>query len=201
VGVICARDLLGYQPRRLVVPQDTPLPEKVAESFRKLKVVAADLNKASGDLVKPIAALDEKLQRLNLGISTWVTMHGGDSEDGENYWFVELGYAKVGPTWGIAIRERSGSHIEPSEARETWLFANAPRVHRVDAVDELASLLEKLIAAAAETTQKLREKIAAAQQVAEAFGEPRVTAEAQARALSGATAGDAAAALLKGLRK
>jgi hypothetical protein len=101
-----------------------------------------------------------------------VKIKGGDSENGENWWFLELGYAKVARAWGIAIRERAGCYLDESESGETWLFANAPRIHRVAAVDKLPDLLAKLIEDASETAKKLREKMTAAKEVVAAFGEP-----------------------------
>jgi hypothetical protein len=152
--------------------ENESLPERVALSFLQLKAISEQLNAVSGELGKTITLLDEKLQRLNLGVPAWVKVRGGDSDSGENYWLLELGYAKVARNWGIAIRERSGSYLDASESGETWLFPNAPRVHRVAAVDKLPDLLAKLTLDATETAQQLREKIVAAQEVVAAFGEP-----------------------------
>ena len=164
--------------------EETPIPDKVAESFRQLKAVAGELNTVSGELGKPIAALDEALKRLNLGVSAWVKIRGGDSEDGENYWLLELGYAKVASSWGIAVRERRGCYTDETERGESWLFDNAPRHFRIEAVDLLPDLLAKLTTDASETTKRLKEKIGKAQQIAAAVGEPRVTARDAARALA-----------------
>lgn len=180
--------------------EDTPTTDRVADSFQQLKAVAAELNAVSGELGKYIAALDEGLQRLNLGVQAWVTIREFEERDG-NYWRLQLGYAKVHRTWGIALSEVRGSYTDESCDEETWLFANAPRPHRVDAVDKLPDLLSTLIELARKTSAELREKIAKAQQIAAAFRAPRPSAAAQARALEETTAGDAARALLKAQRK
>jgi hypothetical protein len=180
--------------------EDAPLPEKVAHSFQQLKAVAGQLNAASGDLGKPIAALEEALKRLNLGVPAWVKIRGDNDQHG-NYDYLDLGYAKVGSTWGIALRERYGNEYLEGESGETWLFANAPRVYRIAAVDKLPDLLAQLTEDARETTERLREKIAKAQEIASAFGEARVTGGAQARTLEGVTASDAARALARAQRR
>ncbi len=178
---------------------DAALPEKVANSFQQLKAIAAQLNDVSRELGKQIAALDQTLQFLNLGVPTWVLIRGGDSDDGQTYWLLELGYAKVGSTWGVAVREREGAYRDDSERGDLWLFANAPRVFRAEAVDKLPDLLEQLIKEATKTTGSLRAKVSKANQIVKAFSEPpKVTAGMQRQALSGADiAGDVARAVLK----
>jgi prefoldin subunit 5 len=163
---------------------DTPLPDKVAHAYEQLKAAAAELNAVSGELGNQIAKIEETLQRLNIGVSTWVQIRGGDSDDRENYWFLEVGYAKVNSTWGVALRTRRGSYLLEEERTDPWLFGNAPRPYRAEAVDKLPELLAELTAAATKTTSQLREKVGTAQQIAKAFG-PKGTAAMQARALSG----------------
>ena len=180
--------------------EDTPLPEQVSNSFQQLKAVAAQLNAVSAELGKPIAHLEEALKRLNIGVATWVKIRGGSDQDG-SYYFLEVGYAKVGSSWGFAVRERRGNEFDELEGGETWLFPNAPRVHRIEAVDKLPELLSQLTKEASETTEKLREKIAKAQQIASAFAEHHTTTGAKARTFEGKTGKDAALALLNDKRK
>lgn len=164
--------------------EDTPTPEKISQAFRDLKVAAAELNAVSDELGKPVSAIDLALKRLNLGVSAWVKVRGGDSPDGEDYWYLELGYTKLRSTWGIAVRERHGSYLDESVSGDTWLFSEAPRAFRLEAVDKLPELLAKLIEDANETTKKLRDKIGKAQQIAAALSEPRFSSRDAARALA-----------------
>lgn len=161
---------------------DAPLPEKVAHAYELLQAAAADLNAVSGELGKPISKIEETLQRLNLGVSTWVPIRGGDSDDGDTFWFLEVGYAKISNRWGVAIRTRRGSYSLEEEHTDPWLFENAPRRFRGEAVSKLPELLTELTNAATKTRDELRERVGEAQQIAKAFG-PKVTAGAQARAL------------------
>jgi hypothetical protein len=143
------------------------LSERVSESFKKLSASATQLNAISDELGKSISALDESLRQLNLGVSTWVAVHGnGNSATGE-FWEQGIGYAKVRGRWGIALRTVEGSRIDPGFDRvEEWLFNDAPRAMRVDSVSKLPDLLEKLVEVAGETTEKIRAKIAEAEIVA-----------------------------------
>jgi hypothetical protein len=209
VGVleyVAVRDgRFGLYARGRHAVSDDPLPDNVAQSFLQLKAAAAQLNTVSDELGKPIAALDQALKRLNLGVGAWVPVWGGDGDHGETYWYVELGYDKIGSTWGIAIRERSGEHGDPEGERcDQWLFPNAPRKWRADAIEKLPMLLETLATTAAETTEKLRARIAKAQEIATSFREPRVTVADQARALAGMTGitgGDAHRAMRDAITK
>jgi hypothetical protein len=150
---------------------DGSLPAKVSASFQQLKAAATQLNAISDKLGKSISALDAALQRFNLGVETWVRISTYSEDDG-NYYFREIGYAKVGPKWGIALRTRQG-HAEYPEGEhlEQWLFNDAPRALRVDAVDKLPELLEGLVKTASTTTEKIKDKIDLAQQVVAAIAD------------------------------
>jgi len=150
---------------------DEPLPKDVSTSFQRLVVAASNLNVVSDELGKPIETIDGALKRLNLGVATWVEFN--DLERGGGWHeFSDLGYAKVGQKWGIALRTREGHDFEePSEHKiEEWLFNDAPRRLRIRAVDHLPELLDALTEATNKTAVKLRAKIGQVQQVVAAMG-------------------------------
>ncbi len=142
-------------------PSDYTLVQRVTDSFTRLSLAAKDLNKASDELGKAIGAIDSVLQMLNLGVPTWVKIHGGeDPYNGDEYWYRDLGYAKVGNRWGIALCTRKGYNSDPDmEESESWLFNDAPRWLRVEGIHKIPDLLEQLIKNTAETTQKIKGKI------------------------------------------
>ena len=156
--------------------EDDPLPTKVSDSFQQLKAAAAQLNAVSDELGKPISALDAALQRLNLGVVTWVEIAGNFDGNTGDYWAREIGYAKLGSKWGIALRTRSGNAQDPDdEYGESWLFNDAPRALRVEAVDKLPEFLAELVKAANKTADEIKGKIGSAQQVVSAIVPPRPT--------------------------
>jgi hypothetical protein len=146
--------------------KDLPLPERVSNSFKQLTLAAADLNSASNELGQAISAIDAALQKLNLGVPTWVTFSSNDSED-HDFWHNDVGYAKVGTKWGIALRAVSGNYNWPDDAEvESWLFNEAPRRLRIEGIAKIPDLLEALIKVSEETTEKIRTKTTHAKQLA-----------------------------------
>ena len=90
--------------------------------------------------------------------------------DDQSYSQFDLGYDKVGKTWGIAIRIEEGYDHAPEDAHiDWWLFNEAPRDRRIRAVDKIPDLLEQLIKDAQATSRSVREKAAQAKQLAEAL--------------------------------
>ncbi len=160
-------------------PSDYALTERVQASFTQLSSAAKDLNKASNELGQAITAIDNVLQRLNLGVPTWVKIHGGeDPYTGMGYWSRDVGYAKVGNKWGIALRTVEGDRNFPDEEQcESWLFNDAPRWLRIEGIEKIPDLLEALIKNTEETTQRIKSKIDQANQlagaIAEAAGKPK----------------------------
>lgn len=148
------------------------VPPDINHAFLELKAAAKELNEFSDQLGKPVTALEALLKPLNLGISAWHRLVRHDDETGSgDYWFRDLGYAKVDRKWGIALREGSGD-ASGEEDCEAWLFNDAPRRLRVEAIDHLPALIQKLTAEAKDTSRKVRGKIDAAQKVVAAVAGP-----------------------------
>jgi len=146
------------------------LTQRVQSSYRQLAVAATTLNAASDELGKSIEELDSALKNLNLGIPSWVTFSTGDSPDGVYYSYDQVGYAKIGGKWGIAIRSVSGNEYQREhDDVDAWLFNDAPRVLRVQAIGSIPDLLDQLTKDATEATTKVNEKAEQARQLATAI--------------------------------
>lgn len=151
--------------------QDSVPPNTVATSFLKLRAVAQELNRVSDELGTFITELEGVLKDLQLGVPTWVKVSGEVDHESESFWFREIGYARVGAKWGLAVRTRSGDYTDPAtEECEQWLFNDAPRALRIEAVDKLPELLEGMIKEASSTAQKIKSKIGRVQQVVTEVG-------------------------------
>jgi hypothetical protein len=147
------------------------LSERVASSYKQLSAVASDLNAVSDELGKSIAELDAALKTLNLGVTVWAAIRsgGGDEYCQTWHWSEEIGYAKIGGKWGIALRTVNGDHQYPDDDTvESWLFNDAPRSLRLSAIGNIPALLENLSKEAAETTKQIRSQLSEAQEVAAA---------------------------------
>lgn len=139
--------------------------ERLASAYKRLAASAEVLSTASDEFAKPISQLDEALKKLDLGLLTWERVSGGQDDD--SYWRRDVGYARIGRTWGLAIRKINGNHAYPDdETIEQWLFNEAPRSYRIEALDKLPDLLEELIKNSDKTAKKLKEKAVEAQELA-----------------------------------
>ena len=151
--------------------EDSSFSERVSSSYRQLSLAASHLNLVSDELGKSIAVLDAALKKLNLGISTWSRLDRWEDAFG-NYSSRYLGYAKVNNRWGIALRMVTGNNTTPEDATvEEWLFNDAPRALRIEAVEKLPDLFENLIKEADITIRKVKAQTLSARQLASALGE------------------------------
>ncbi|MEK6372552.1 MAG: hypothetical protein AABO58_07625 [Acidobacteriota bacterium] len=130
-------------------------PTELAESFQRLAESAVRLNKASDHLSKAIAPIETVLKKLNLGISKWYEFAKSADREGA-YETKEIGYAKIGGRWCIALAERSGHSSAPdSEEYAAWAFSDAPRQLRIRAVKEIPKLIDALVAETDKVTTAL----------------------------------------------
>ena len=157
---------------------DGSFSERVSSSYRQLSLAASHLNLVSDELGKSISVLDAALKKLNLGISTWSRLDRWEDALG-NYSTRYLGYAKVNNRWGIALRTVAGNNTQPEEATvEEWLFNEAPRSLRIEAVEKLPDLFDNLIKEADLAIRKVKAQSLSARQLASALG-GSTTAEAR----------------------
>lgn len=137
----------------------TDLADRIASAFDELATAANNLNAVSDELSRSVSNLDNALKKLNLGVSTWVRLSRTEDSHGA-FALKELGYAKVGGRWGLALRTVAGHGLGADlEEREEWLFNDAPRPLRVQAIDMIPELLERLVRDARNTTRAISRKI------------------------------------------
>jgi hypothetical protein len=142
-------------------------------SFSKLQLVASNLNQVSDGLRDAVAQIDVAIKDLNLGCSVWVIVTHHSDPDTEFFRNEDLGYAKVGGKWGIALRTVSGRLGDESEDVEQWLFNDAPRSLRISGIEKLPQLLERLAEDATAAAEKVRGSLAVAQDFVAAISTAR----------------------------
>jgi len=143
---------------------------KVQTSYQKLAAAAATLNAASNELGIVIADLDAAIKSLNLGISSWLNINNWTDEDGDGWNTDQMGYARIGGKWGIALRKLSGSNRSGEEIVDgEWLFNDAPRALRMDAIGKIPDFLENLAKDADEMTKRVNERLKESQALAKAI--------------------------------
>jgi hypothetical protein len=145
------------------------LAEIVQASYLQLSSVASDLNTVSDQLGKSVAEIDLALKKLNLGISVWVNVTHWQDDQSFDFYDQEIGYAKVESKWGLSLKTVSGNSNYPDQDRvEQWSFNDGPRQLRLSAIEKLPELLTTLSKEAIVTTEKIKQKLAEAQEVATA---------------------------------
>jgi hypothetical protein len=137
--------------------KDIPPSEQASAFLKQIVTSSKTLNTASDELGVSISTLDKVLQKLNLGIPSWVRISGEDEDNGP-YDLKLIGYAKVGNVWGIALRTMNGhNHYPEDHHEETWLFNDAPRSLRIEALPRLPELFNQLLRDVDLATKRVKE--------------------------------------------
>jgi hypothetical protein len=146
------------------------LSERVTNSFLQLTSVASELNAISDELGNSIADIDAALKKLNVGITVWETISdgSGNPDIGDStHWSEDIGYAKIKGKWGICLRRVDGDFSDPDRDEvESWLFSDAPRVLRLEAIEKIPDLLEKLSKEAIKVTDQIKDRLTDVREVA-----------------------------------
>jgi hypothetical protein len=138
-------------------PKVPPL-DRISASFKELADSAVRLNSVSDELGNAIRPIDAALKKLNLGVAAWYS-YVDSADPGGDFWRRRIGYARVGPKWGLALSTVAGNdHSGEDTYVEEWLFNDAPRWMRVEAVDHIPDLLEILVKNANKTAEDIQKK-------------------------------------------
>jgi hypothetical protein len=153
----------------MAIKRPAPPSERISASlFKDLADSAARLNSGSDDLAKAIRPIDAALKKLNLGVSAWYTYRGSEEPDSDgNYSYRRIGYAKMGGKWGLALSSGSGNVQAEADNYEVWLFNDAPRLMRLEAIDCIPDLLEQLVKESNKVAEDLQKKAGLARELAE----------------------------------
>src|SRR5262245_40836862 len=151
--------------------KDDSLTFRVSASYKQLSNAANDLNAVSDELGKFIGALDAALRKLNLGIPSWLRLDSREDGSG-NYIKRDLGYAKIGNRWGIALRSMTGNHNTPDVSNsEEWLFNDAPRSLRIEAIEKLPDLFDHMVKEVDVATKQIKSRTEQAEHLAHVLSE------------------------------
>lgn len=142
-------------------------PDRITAAIGKLTASAKTINDVSDELAAPIRAIEQALERLNIGVACWTTISAGS--EAWDYWSHDVGYTSGRDGWFLAIRTVKGDERVPErETEDVWAFNDAPRWLRTKAVDKLPDLIEALVEATNAAAKRLAEKVASAQEIATA---------------------------------
>jgi hypothetical protein len=141
---------------------------RVKESYRQLSAVASSINSASDRLGSSIAPLETGIRKLGLDVSSWVVFNEWHSEDRLEHSVEEIGYTRVGRTWGLAIRVRVGD-VANDEESQIWPFNEAPRTMRARSIEKIPDLLEQLVKDAARVEADIVSQVETVEELGEAI--------------------------------
>jgi hypothetical protein len=160
--------------------------EKIQKHFQALTGISSSLNTASDELTQAVGLLDEALKKLNIGLSVWVIFRDRtDDNSGGLYDVDEIGYSKINGTWGITIQHVWGdASIDRHHSEGPWLFHDASREMRIQAVDKLPELVEELSKVAIDTHKKIQEKTKQVRDLADAIRGESANRKVVARGVS-----------------
>lgn len=162
------------------IKRSVPPSERISASlFKDLADSSLRLNSSSDELSKAIRPIDAALKKLNLGVSAWYAYRGSDPDQEGNYSFRRIGYAKVGGKWGLALSTDSGNAYDESDNYEQWLFNDAPRSMRIEALEYIPDLLEQLVKESNKVAEDLQKKAKHAHELAEKISALSATTEVQ----------------------
>ena len=140
--------------------------DRISQSFKKLADSAVLLNLASDELGKAIEPIDAALKKLNLGVEEWYQYRGDSDSESGDYWGRRIGYARMGRKWGLALEVTSGNEYAQEGSSETWLFNDAPSWMRIEALDHIPELLERLVKKANKVAEEILKKSEQARELA-----------------------------------
>lgn len=133
----------------------------------RIQEVSQALANESDQLNADIEAVEHALSRLKLGVRAEQVMVSDDEG-----WARSLVYGKDGKTWRLLLQSGTGD-----EDDEVVALINASRELRLRALEFLPALLEKLLAAADNELQRVRQTRGIAREFAAAITPQSRTAE------------------------
>lgn len=133
---------------------------KLQTHFQALSEISSSLNTASDVFARAITCVDQALNKLNVGLTVWVTFRARDVEETElEYDEDQVGYTKIRGKWGLALRRVWGNSLAEEHAAEgPWFFNDAPRELRLAAVDKIPEVAEQLGKEAFKFTREIQKK-------------------------------------------
>lgn len=132
----------------------------------ELNKSASELNAGTETVNSVLASAETKLAKMNLGFEVWVPDSLSSIQISEySYQDTELGFAKIGTDWSLAVRVREGKR-DPRSGDFDWYplpipgstrLLDASRRVRIKALQHIPELLEALKSKADGAAAAIRE--------------------------------------------
>src|SRR6476646_3208299 len=141
-----------------------------AELLKQLSVASEALNNVSDIFNEQIKIIEEAIASYNIGVSAWATAGLLEEEEyapnGELMGVIardiSVGYDRQGGKWCLL----ASSLCPEREGRIEWTLRDAPRDVRMEAINSIPKLLERLIEEAQKLTADVTKKTSEARMLA-----------------------------------
>ena len=145
---------------------------KLQKSLQELAGSADNLNALSDQLNNQVTDVESALNKMGIGLAANVNTETWSDESGEEYDVWRICYEKYSGKWGFTIEHLWGHESFPDDRSETWAFRDAPREHRLKAVEKIPDLMEALLKKSKEFASDISATMSFAQGLATAFSNP-----------------------------
>lgn len=144
--------------------------DRLQNSLQELTSSADKLNSLSDELNKQVSDVESAVNKIGIGLTANVNTETWSDERGEEYDIWRICYEKHAGKWGFTIEHLWGHEgFEDSAELETWAFKDAPREHRLRAVEKIPDLIDALIKKSKEFATDISTVMSYAQGLAAAF--------------------------------
>jgi len=129
--------------------------ERTVAAFKQLTEASQDKKSATHGLCEAVAALNDALEPLNIGVAAWHTIAAHTDSDSGYRWSRQIGYIQWGDSWSIVLK-KTWQDLGDQEEEQIYEFKNAPAWMAIEGIAKLPDLLETLISRVQDTTKQLK---------------------------------------------
>jgi hypothetical protein len=143
-------------------------PLDVGKYLQELSSTAKTLNELTDKLTKEVSAIEDAVNRLNLGVEASVHVESWGDDSGLQSGLWRLAYGKHAGKWCLFIEylTEDRNAFPEDGTYEAWLFKDAPRETRVKAVSKIPDLLARLVKESQDLAEKISDRLTYAHEIA-----------------------------------
>lgn len=142
---------------------------KLRNSLHELASCADNLNSLSDQLTKQVTEIESSINKMGIGLTASVDTEKWSDENGETYNIWRICYEKYSGKWGLTIEHLWGHEGFGEGDSETLPFKDAPREHRLRAVEKIPELIDALVKKSKDFASDISDTASYAEELAAAF--------------------------------
>jgi hypothetical protein len=144
--------------------------DRLQHTLQELASSADKLNSLSDELNKQVSDVESAVNKMGIGLTANVNTETWSDDRGEKYDIWRISYERHAGKWGFTIEHLWGHEgYEDSAELERYAFKDAPREHRLRAVEKIPDLIDALVKKSKEFATDVSAVMSYAQGLAAAF--------------------------------